>query len=203
MFFKKTFLFYFFRYYAFFDQCKNPKACTIILRGANKDVLNEIERNFQDAMSVTRNVMLEPRLTPGGGAVEMALSRALDAMSSSEGTSGTANDEFFKGVEKYPYKAVSRALEIIPRTLIQNCGGNVVKQLTTLRAKHHQQADQFAWGIDGETGQLVDMNKFGIWEPIAVKMQTIKTAIEVKSSCFFLPKVYLNFILDCYFITSY
>jgi hypothetical protein len=24
------------------------------------------------------------------------------------------------------------------------------------------------------------MNKFGIWEPIAVKMQTIKTAIEVR-----------------------
>jgi T-complex protein 1 subunit gamma len=45
------------------------------LRGANKDVLNEIERNFQDAMNVTRNVMLEARLTPGGGAVEMALSR--------------------------------------------------------------------------------------------------------------------------------
>ena len=64
-----------FRYYTFFDECKNPKACTIILRGANKDVLNEIERNFQDAMSVTRNVMLEPRLTPGGGAAEMALSR--------------------------------------------------------------------------------------------------------------------------------
>jgi len=165
-------------YYTFFEQCKNPKACTIILRGANKDVLNEIERNFQDAMSVTRNVMLEPRLTPGGGAVEMALSRALDAMSSSEGTQGASNDEFFKGVEKYPYKAVSRALEIIPRTLIQNCGGNMVKQLTTLRAKHHQQADQFTWGIDGETGQLVDMHKFGIWEPIAVKMQTIKTAIE-------------------------
>jgi T-complex protein 1 subunit gamma len=165
-------------YYAFFDQCKNPKACTIILRGANKDVLNEIERNFQDAMNVTRNVMLEPRLTPGGGAVEMALSRALDALSNSEGTSGTSNDEFFKGVEKYPYKAVSRALEIIPRTLIQNCGGNVVKQLTTLRAKHHQQGDNFSWGIDGETGQLVDMHQLGIWEPIAVKMQTIKTAIE-------------------------
>ena len=103
-------------------------------------------------------------------------------MSNSEGSNGVANnDDFFKGVEKYPYKAVSRALEIIPRTLIQNCGGNVVKQLTTLRAKHHQQADHFAWGIDGETGQLVDMNKFGIWEPMAVKMQTIKTAIEVRA----------------------
>jgi hypothetical protein len=73
--------------------------------------------------------------------------RALDSLSNSEGTAeGAKTDEFFKGVEKYPYKAVSRALEIIPRTLIQNCGGNVVKQLTTLRAKHHQQADQFAWG---------------------------------------------------------
>jgi chaperonin GroEL (HSP60 family) len=28
-------------------------------------------------MNVTRNVMLEPRLTPGGGAVEMALSRLI------------------------------------------------------------------------------------------------------------------------------
>ena len=103
-------------------------------------------------------------------------------MSNSEGSNAVANnDDFFKGVEKYPYKAVSRALEIIPRTLIQNCGGNVVKQLTTLRAKHHQQAAHFAWGIDGETGQLVDMHQFGIWEPMAVKMQTIKTAIEVRA----------------------
>jgi chaperonin GroEL (HSP60 family) len=117
---------------------------------------------------------------------------------------GTTNDEFFKGVEKYPYKAVSRALEIIPRTLIQNCGGNVVKQLTTLRAKHHQQADQFTWGIDGETGQLVDMHTFGIWEPIAVKMQTIKTAIEVKRFVSRSKKNnFFEFILDCYFITSY
>jgi chaperonin GroEL (HSP60 family) len=105
----------------------------------------------------------------------LIFSRALDAMSGNE-----INDDFFKNLEKYPYQAVSRALEIIPRTIIQNCGGNVLKQLTALRAKHHQQPDQFTWGIDGETGQLVDMHKFGIWEPIAVKMQTIKTAIEVK-----------------------
>ena len=44
-----------------------------MLRGASKDVLNEVERNLQDAMHVTRNVMLEPKLVPGGGAAEMAL----------------------------------------------------------------------------------------------------------------------------------
>lgn len=36
-------------------------------------MLQEVERNLQDAMAVARNVLLEPRLVPGGGAVEMAL----------------------------------------------------------------------------------------------------------------------------------
>lgn len=33
-------------YFSFMTECKNPKACTILLRGASKDVLNEIERNL-------------------------------------------------------------------------------------------------------------------------------------------------------------
>lgn len=61
------------RYFCFLTECEDPKACTILLRGASKDVLQEVERNLQDAMAVARNVMLEPRLVPGGGAVEMAL----------------------------------------------------------------------------------------------------------------------------------
>lgn len=62
-------------YFCFVTECKDPKACTILLRGASKDVLNETERNLQDALHVTRNIMLEPRLLPGGGAVEMAVSK--------------------------------------------------------------------------------------------------------------------------------
>ena len=38
------------------------------------DVLKEVERNLQDAMNTARNVMVDPYLVPGGGAVEMALS---------------------------------------------------------------------------------------------------------------------------------
>lgn len=33
-------------YFAFFVECKEPSACSIILRGASKDVLNEMERNL-------------------------------------------------------------------------------------------------------------------------------------------------------------
>lgn len=38
-------------YFTFVEECKAPKACTILLRGASKDVLNEIERNLQVSCS--------------------------------------------------------------------------------------------------------------------------------------------------------
>lgn len=34
-------------YWAHVVKCKDPKACTIVLRGASKDILNEVERNLQ------------------------------------------------------------------------------------------------------------------------------------------------------------
>jgi hypothetical protein len=46
--------------------CAEPKACTILLRGASKDVLNEVERNLHDAMGVARNITTDPRLVAGG-----------------------------------------------------------------------------------------------------------------------------------------
>ncbi len=36
-------------------------------------------------------------------------------------------------------------------------------------------------GIDGIKGTLADMKDLGIWEPYAVKAQTLKTAIEVSA----------------------
>merc|ERR1719375_1245115 len=64
-------------YFTFMTECENPKACTIILRGASRDVLNEMERNLHDAWNVARNIILEPKLLPGGGATEMELSMRL------------------------------------------------------------------------------------------------------------------------------
>eukprot|EP01137_Pigoraptor_chileana_P019541 Opistho-2@80703 len=153
-------------YFAFITECKDPKACTILLRGASKDVLMEVERNLQDAMNVARNVLVNPRLVPGGGATEMALSQLL--LEKAKG---------IEGIRQWPYKAVATALEVIPRTLIQNCGANVIRTLTALRAKHAT-AGNITWGIDGDQGVLADMKDLGIWEPVSVKVQTIKTAIE-------------------------
>lgn len=153
-------------YFTYLVQCQNPKACTIVLRGASKDILNEVERNLQDAMHVARNIMVDPVLVPGGGAAEMALSHALEEKSKS-----------ITGVIQWPYKTVAKALEIIPKTLIQNCGTNVIRTLTALRAKHAE-GNNSSWGINGETGAIADMKQLGIWDCYSVKAQVYKTAVE-------------------------
>ena len=161
-------------YFTFFTECKEPTACSIILRGASKDVLNEIERNLQDAMGVARNVLVNPKLVPGGGALEMELSCRL-----------MEKAQTVEGAKQWPYKALASALEVIPRTLAQNCGGDVVRVLTELRAKHSlADGSGAAYGINGDTGKLDNMEEADIWDPVSVKQQTFKTAIE--SACMLL-----------------
>ena len=98
-----------------------------------------------------------------------------------------AKSKSIEGIQQFPFRSVAAALEVIPRTLIENCGGNPIKLLTALRAKHAaaQSAGQTCtWGIDGNKGELADMKELAIWEPFMVKSQTIKTAIE--SACMLL-----------------
>jgi chaperonin GroEL (HSP60 family) len=73
-------------------------------------------------MSVARNVVFNPILAPGGGATEMAISVGLHTKARS-----------VVGVEGWPYRAVADAMEVIPRTLVQNAGGNAIRVLTELR----------------------------------------------------------------------
>ncbi|RMY05958.1 hypothetical protein D0868_06123 [Hortaea werneckii] len=161
-------------YFSFLTKCKTPKACTILLRGPSKDILNEIDRNLLDAMSVARNVIFHPYLSPGGGATEMAASVRL-----------AQKAKGVEGVQQWPYKAIADAMEVIPRTLIQNAGASPIRILTQLRAKHAEQAAGVcSWGVDGDLGKVVDMKDLGVWEPQAIKLQSVKTAVE--SACLLL-----------------
>lgn len=160
-------------YFTFMTECDQPQACSILLRGASKDVLNEIERNLQDALGVARNVMINPKLVPGGGALEMELSCRLMEYS-----------QTIEGVTQWPFKALASSLEVIPRTLAQNCGADVVRVLTELRAKHSKEGEGEYFGINGNEGKIANMKEAEIWDPIAVKLQTFKTSIE--SACMLL-----------------
>jgi len=153
-------------YFTFIEDAKDATACTILLRGASKDILMEVERNLQDAMQVARNIALNPALLPGGGATEMAVSKRLKEEAKN-----------ISGVEQWPFKSLAFALEVIPRTLVQNCGASTIKQMTALRAKHAKNEGS-NWGINGLTGEIANMDELEIYDPASVKLQTYKTAVE-------------------------
>ena len=154
-------------YYAFIHECENTTACSIVLRGGSKDVLNETERNLQDAMAACKNLVSKPKLVPGGGASEMEIATRLTQLSKK-----------VEGKKQWPYASIAIAMEVIPRTLAANCGVDVVKVITELRAKHALSDKNATIGIDGMKGTIVDMKDLGVWEPLEVKAQCIKTAIE-------------------------
>merc|ERR1719313_1189885 len=97
-------------YFTYLVNCEDPKACTVILRGGTKDVLNEIERNLHDAFMVARNILIEPKQLPGGGATEMEVACRLHEKA-----------KLAEGNLSLPIHAVASAMEVIPRTLAQNC----------------------------------------------------------------------------------
>lgn len=158
-------------YFTHFVECRDPSACTILLRAPSKDLLNEVERNLHDAMCVCRNLLVAPRLVPGGGACEMAVAAALRLRSKE-----------VAGVEQLPYRAIADALEVIPRTLVQNCGGNAVRVMTELRARHAS-CTECDWGVDGVStdARLHRQSTAGaaaVYEAAVVKAQSLKTAVE-------------------------
>lgn len=61
----------------------------------------------------------------GGGATEMEIACRLQAEAKKQG-----------GVEALPFAAVGQALEVIPRTLCQNCGADTIRVITKLRVRN-------------------------------------------------------------------
>ncbi|CAZ85092.1 unnamed protein product [Tuber melanosporum] len=57
-------------------------------------------------------------------------------------------------------KSIEQALDVIPRTLVWSSGASPIRALTQLQVKHA--AKENTWGIDGDTGKIVDMKAYGV-----------------------------------------
>ena len=67
----------------FISRPKARSASSIILRGANDFMLDEMERSMHDAICVVKRVLESKTVVPGGGAVEAALSIYLENFATS------------------------------------------------------------------------------------------------------------------------
>ncbi|AEA13040.1 thermosome [Thermoproteus uzoniensis 768-20] len=153
----------------FVEQCKNPKAVSILIRGGFERLVDEAERNLDDALSVVADVVEEPFILPAGGAPEVEAAKAVRAFATKIG-----------GREQYAIEAFANALESIPKALAENAGLDAVDILTELRHKH-EQADGWKYGLDVYQGKVVDMVSLGLIEPLSVKVNAFKVAVEAAS----------------------
>ena len=61
----------------FVTECKNPKAVSILVRGGSEHVIDEIDRNLDDAIGVVSLVVKDGKIVTGGGAAEIELALKL------------------------------------------------------------------------------------------------------------------------------
>ncbi len=148
----------------FIEDCRDPKAVSLILRGSTKHVAEEIERAVEDAIGVVASTVEDKKVVAGGGAPEIAISKGLKEYA-----------DTISGREQLAVAAFAEALEIVPKTLAENAGLDSIDALVDLRAAHEK---SFYIGLDVFAGDVVDMYQAGVVEPQRVKKQAIQSAAE-------------------------
>ena len=111
--------------YNFFIDCPKSKTVTIIIRGGAQQFIDEVDRSLHDAIMIVRRANKNQKVVPGGGAIELELSRFLREYSRS-----------VDGKQQIVINYFARALECIPRALAANSGGDATDILNKLRQKH-------------------------------------------------------------------
>ncbi|HEV2192124.1 MAG TPA: thermosome subunit beta [Nitrosopumilaceae archaeon] len=157
----------------FVEGCKNPKSVTILLRANSKRILDEYHRSVLDAITVLKDFFISPSIVAGGGSTETIIANELRKRSFS-----------IEGREQTIIQNFAEALEEIPLTLARNSGMNLVDTIAQLRNKNseHNNGSVHSWyGIDAIERKVGEMYSKDVIEPLVVKEQIIKTAVEVAS----------------------
>jgi len=152
---------------------KTKAAASIILRGANDFMVDEMERSIHDALCVVKRVLESKSIVPGGGAVEAALSIYLENFATS-----------LASREQLAIAEFANSLLVIPKTLTVNAAKDSADLVAKLRAYHNASQTQsdkahLKWvGLDLINGVIRDNKKAGVLEPTMSKIKCLKFATE-------------------------
>lgn len=156
-----------------FYGCKGAGASTILLRGANEYMLDEMDRALHDSLCVVKRILESNSIVPGGGAVEAALSIYLDDYASTLDTR-----------EQLAIQEFAAALLVIPKTLAVNAAKDSSELVARLRAVHAKgqspEGDDSlkTWGLDLIEGEIRDNLAAGVVEPAVSKIKSLRFATE-------------------------
>jgi len=148
-----------------FSGVSKGEACSIILRGASTQILDEAERSLHDALCVLAQTTKNTRTVYGGGCSEMLMARAVDELAVN-----------VPGKESLAVEAFARALRQMPTIIADNAGYDSSQLVAELRALHHREGAGCAAGLDMEKGTVGDMKQLRILEALKSKQQVVISA---------------------------
>jgi T-complex protein 1 subunit beta len=148
-----------------FSGVKLGEACTIIIRGATQQIIDEAERSLHDALCVLTATVKESRVVYGGGCSESLMAAAVLKKASET-----------PGKEAIAMEAFARALLQLPTVIADNAGYDSAQLVSELRA-HHSQGTSYM-GLNMDAGRIGCMKELGITESFAVKRQVLMSASE-------------------------
>ncbi|KAH0943330.1 hypothetical protein HID58_002967 [Brassica napus] len=152
---------------------KTSSAVSLILRGANDYMLDEMERALHDALCIVKRTLESNTVVAGGGAVESALSVYLEHLATTLGSR-----------EQLAIAEFADALLIIPKVLAVNAAKDATELVAKLRAYHHTaqtKADKkhySSMGLDLVNGTIRNNLEAGVIEPAMSKVKIIQFATE-------------------------
>ncbi|XP_014483836.1 PREDICTED: T-complex protein 1 subunit beta [Dinoponera quadriceps] len=141
------------------------EACTVVIRGATQQIIDEAERSLHDALCVLAATVRESRIVYGGGCSEMIMACAV--MRAAAATPGK---------EAVAMEAFARALQQLPTVIADNAGFDSAQLVSELRAAHNSGGNTM--GLDMESGKLGCMKRLGVTESWVVKRQVLLSAAE-------------------------
>ena len=153
----------------FFTGCPFKGASTIILRGGADQFIQEAERSLNDAIMVVRRAVKAEFVLPGGGAVELEISKRLKEFASK-----------IEGKELAVITRYAKALEVIPKALAENAGLDPNEIINKLRRIHTVEENGKFFGVDvfNASGIQNAYENF-VWEPLQIKKNVFIAATEV------------------------
>lgn len=141
------------------------EACTIVIRGATSQIVDEAERSLHDALCVLAATVKDTRTVYGGGCSEVLMATSVFKLASETG-----------GKESLAVESFGRALTTLPTTIADNAGYDSADLVSQLKAAHVHGKHTF--GLDMNEGKIACMKEIGIVESLAVKRRVVFAASE-------------------------
>jgi T-complex protein 1 subunit beta len=141
------------------------QACTIVIRGATQQILDEADRSLHDVLCVLTTHIKEAKTLCGGGATEMLMACAVQELALKT-----------PGKESLAMESFAKALAQLPTIMADNAGFDSAELVSQLRAGHNQ--GKTTLGIDMDKGIVADMSSLGVLESYRVKYAMLNSASE-------------------------